>query len=135
MNSAVEIHDSTLASVEAVSNDVIVRLSPAYVHRSEGRPGVDNGTGSRQDVDLIIRGAIVESSPIRIPCWLADGTLSAGETSWDNCIPLPLDVSGATVFEAVTENGEKIVISGVGAEALLKGDALYFEEFCSKKER
>ena len=43
MNSVVELHDSTLAGIEPVGNEIVVRLAPAYFHRSEGRPGIDPG--------------------------------------------------------------------------------------------
>jgi hypothetical protein len=44
MNEALEIHDSTLTKVE--QDGSTIRLSvEAYVHRSDGQPMVDPGTG------------------------------------------------------------------------------------------
>jgi hypothetical protein len=53
-NAAVEIHDSTLESIETHS-EVLVAMLSAYVHRSSGRPGIDAGTGWSQTVRLRFR--------------------------------------------------------------------------------
>ena len=129
MNREVELHDSTLAGIEAVGRDVVIRLAPAYVHHSEGRPGIDPGSGCHQDIDLVIREAVTESSPSRLPCWLSDGALSIGEATWENAIPLPLAASGAVSFSAVTAEGESLVVRGTSAEALPRGEARYVEPF------
>jgi hypothetical protein len=94
MNSEVEIHDSTLASITPDGRDLVLCLAPAYVHRSAGRPGIDQGSGWLQDIDLVISEAVVESSPSGFPVNLSDGSFSDGEVRWDNSIPLPLAVWG-----------------------------------------
>ncbi len=135
MKSEIEIHDSTLAAIDFVGSDIIITFAPAYIHRSEGRPGVDDGTGWSLDVDLIIRDATVESSPSFLPSWLADGTLKVEGVFWDNGVPLPLEASGETLFEAVTVRNEKVVIRGAGVKAVAKGESRYLEEFHGKPER
>lgn len=40
---AVELHDSTLREIIQESDGVLLRLSPAYVHGSSGRCGIDPG--------------------------------------------------------------------------------------------
>ncbi len=129
MNRMVEIHDSTFAGIEAVGPDVVVRLAPAYVHHSEGRPGVDPGSVWLQDVDLIIRQAAIESSPSRFPGWLSEGILSIGEAIWENVIPLPLTAPGVVSFSADTGEGETLVVRGMDAEALPRGEPRYVEPF------
>src|SRR3954447_25869367 len=88
LNNAVEIHDSTLAGVNNRGRDVVVRLVPAYVHCSEGRPGIDPGSGWLQDIDLVFRDAVIESLPSQLPSSLSDGDLCTGEGRWENGIPL-----------------------------------------------
>ena len=129
MNRMVEIHDSTFAGIEAVGRDVVLHFAPAYVHCSEGRPGVDPGSGWLQDVGLVIREATVESLPSRFPCSLSDGCLSVGGAVWENGIPLPLASSGPASFSATTEDSESLVVRGVGVEAVTRGEPRYVEPF------
>ncbi len=51
MNSAIEIHDSTLQRID-IHGDALAVTVDAYIHRSPGRPGVDRGTGWSQLVQL-----------------------------------------------------------------------------------
>jgi hypothetical protein len=129
MNSEVEIHDSTLASVTPDGHDLVLCLAPAYVHRSAGRPGIDQGSGWLQDIDLVISEAAVESLPSEFPVDLSDGSFSVGEVRWDNSIPLPLTVSGTVSLAAVTCRGEFLAVRGTGATAVTRGELRYLEEF------
>jgi hypothetical protein len=128
MNSSMEIHDSTLAGIDYVGGDVVVRLAPAYIHRSERRPGIDSGSGWLQDIDLVIHAGVAECSPMQMPCWLSDGALTIGEANWDNCVPLPLADSRTVTFSAITEHGERLVIHGAGVETVSHGEFRYVEE-------
>jgi hypothetical protein len=129
MNSVLEIHDSALAGVERNGRDMVLRLAPGYLHRSEGRPGIDPGSGWLQDIDLVIRGAIIASLPSGLPCVLSDGALSVNGEDWDNAIPLPLEVSGAVSLSLTTSSGESLVVRGSGAEVVPRGEPRYIEPF------
>lgn len=94
MNRLLEIHDTKLAAIESGGPDVVLHLAPAYVHRSDGRPGVDPGTGWLQDFDLLIYAAVVETVPLELPCRLSGGSIALGEARWNNVIPLPLRYHG-----------------------------------------
>ena len=129
MNSEVEIHDSTLASITPDGRDLVLCLAPAYVHRSAGRPGIDQGSGWLQDIDLVISEAVVESSPSDFPVDLSEGSFTDGEVRWDNSIPLPLAVWGAVSLTVMTCRGEILAVRGTGASVVTRGDARYVEEF------
>jgi hypothetical protein len=129
MNSEVEIHDSTLVGIIPDGRDLVLRLAPAYVHRSAGRPGIDQGSGWLQDIDLVIFEAVVESLPSESPVDLNDGSFSVGETRWENFIPLPLAVSGIVSLAVVTCRGELLVARGAGASAVTRGELRYLEDF------
>jgi hypothetical protein len=129
MNSGVEIHDSTLAGITPEGRDLVLRLAPAYVHRSAGRPGIDQGSGWLQDIDLVISEAVVESLPSECPVDLSDGSFAVGEVRWDNLVPLPLAVSGTVSLAAVTCRGELLAVRGTGASAVTRGESRYLEEF------
>jgi hypothetical protein len=74
-NRAIEFHDSTLLSV-TIEADVHIHLS-AYVHESEREPGRDGGTGWEQNVEFLLKNAVVETAPMR-PFVISDGRLQVG---------------------------------------------------------
>jgi hypothetical protein len=129
LNSEVEIHDSKLGGITPDGRDLVLRLEPAYVHRSAGRPGIDQGSVWRQDIDLVISEAVVETLPSELPVKLSDGSFSVGEVRWDNAIPLPLAVTDAIALDAVTSRGEPLAVRGTGASAVTRGALRYVEEF------
>jgi len=128
VNAAIEIHDSELAAVVATQNGVIVRLAPAYVHRSVARPGFDAGSGWSQSVEILFASGVVEGRLPELPCTLDDGSISGG-AEFRGMIPLPCVVETAVRFEARNLHGDLVVIRGVGLEVKPIGDASYVEEF------
>src|SRR5262245_15156901 len=129
MNSVVEVHDSTLASIIPAGRDLVLCLAPAYVHRSAGRPGLDQGSGWLQDIDLVISEAVVESLPPALPVNLSEASVSDGQVRWDNTTPLPLAVSGTVSLTAVTCRGEHLAVRGMRASTVTRGEPRYLEEF------
>jgi hypothetical protein len=45
MNTNIELHDSVVANIATLEGAAIVSFQPAYLHKSEGRPGFDAGSG------------------------------------------------------------------------------------------
>jgi len=78
MNSGIELHDSTLASIQKEDSNLVVCLAPTYVHRSPGRPGVDPGSGGLQDVGLRLADAVVECASAEFPVGIAAGSILVG---------------------------------------------------------
>ena len=129
MNSMIEIHDSRLAEIAWESGDLVLRFAPAYVHRSEGRPGFDVGSGWLLELDLRIAAAVAESLPTNIPVSLADGRFFEGEIGWDNTIPLPLGFDGEVSLRAITGESEWLIVRGQGASIVERGEPVYLEEY------
>ncbi len=128
MNSAIEIHDSWLTSIDKRDDVLRLRLE-AYIHKSEGTPGVDAGTGWTQDVTLVFGNGIVEGSITEWPADLYDGTLTIdGEVS-DNIIPIPLDRRGTIQLTLKPKFDDPIVVRGSDVRLLLQGVPRYVEEF------
>src|SRR5262249_54549160 len=134
VNAAIEIRDSEIAAIVATENGVIVRLAPAYVHRSVGRPSVDAGSGGTQSVEMFFASGGVEGSLPSLPCSLDDGSVSGG-TEFRGMIRLPSVVENAVRFEAYSLHGEPVVIRGVGLEVKAIGEASYVEEFPGAQPR
>jgi hypothetical protein len=128
MNSAIEIHDSCLTSISQRGAALEVCLS-AYIHKSDGTPGTDAGTGWLQDVTLVLNNGSVEGSTAKWPADLGDGALEIdGEVS-ENIIPIPLDRSGTIRLTLEPKWGGRIVVNGNHVHLELQGVPKYVEDF------
>ncbi len=131
MNAAVELHDSEVVAVESAVGAVVVRLA-AYVHRSEGQPGFDAGTGWSQPVTLVFAGGVVDERPAVLPCTLDDGFVSGGVVL-DGLLPVPESVGSPVRFEARGLYGERLVVRGTGLEVVAAADGVFVETFPGTK--
>lgn len=127
MNATIELHDSTVIAIESRAGSVVVRLD-AYVHRSEGRPGIDPGSGWSQTVDLVFAGGVVEKQPSELPCWLSGGNVSAGVAS-AGMIPLPSSVLSSVRFEAIGLSGDQLIVRSERLEVVEVGEGRFVEAF------
>ena len=129
MNEAIELHDSTLAALRCDRDEVAVLLDPAYVHRSEGRPAVDTGTGWLQPFELRIGEADVFWPPASLPRRIAAGTLELGGERFGDVVPLPIAYAGPVLLTLLTDAGEQLVVAGRGLSCTPLGEARYLDEF------
>src|SRR6476659_5990635 len=100
MNKAIELHDTSIVEIRISAEGISIRFAPAYLHQSEGRPGVDAGTGWTQDAMLFVSNATVIGIVPPLPCVLESGRLAVGNHSSDNIITLPLDTTEPLTFTA-----------------------------------
>ena len=129
VNSVIEIHDSRLESVEQLGENMILRLSPAYIHKSTGEPGVNVGTGWTQDALVTIEGVSAKRIAEALPVYLSDGTLRIDSKEFSNMIPLPMSRKGSIVLDFLTTENERISIKGSSIRVELLGEPVYVEEF------
>src|SRR4051794_26044842 len=73
VNTAIEIHDSRVTEIACRDGAVIVHFRPAYLHKSEGRPAFDAGTGWVQEARLIFADAAASGDYPKWPCDVMDG--------------------------------------------------------------
>jgi hypothetical protein len=128
-NSAIEIYDSTLASVTDNGGHVVIELKPAYIHRSTGTPGVDPGGGWAQDVIVRVENGTIDGDVPEMPCDLWEGSLQVGNQTIENIIPLPVDYQGAVKLILVAQDESRLVVQGSGISATLTGEPKFIEEF------
>lgn len=131
MNAAVEFHDSQVVAVEHRADAVVVRLA-AYVHRSDGRPGYNIGTGWTQEVEMMFASGVVEALFAELPCTLSDGRVSGG-AEFAGMVPLPALVQSPVRFEALGQDGAWLVVRGAGLEVVAVAEAVYVEVFPGTK--
>lgn len=127
LNSAIELHDSTLGKIERAGNKVVLWLTPAYVHKSDGEPGVDPGTGWIQETKITIESCTAIGTIQELPMDLDSGTLTIDGAEFPNIIPLPLVGSAAVRLSLLTQANERIELAGSAIEVEPLGRAEYLE--------
>jgi hypothetical protein len=127
-NAAVEFHDSDIASIEIAGAVVAIRFDQAYVHRSDGVPGRDSGSGWAQAAILILSGVVPFEHVLQTSGTLTDGTVRLGEQEYRDLIPVPLSYSGDTSLSLCFDNGFKVQFRGSSLDFQLVSDPIYIEE-------
>ena len=130
LNRAMEFHDSTFDGLETDGANLTLRFSAAYIHESEGEPGLDAGIGWFQEVQIHFCNASTSGSMSELPCYLWDGQISLGGES-RQMVPVPLEYDG-TVHLKLVENGERdrqIEVSGTHVRMELGGEPKGVEKF------
>jgi hypothetical protein len=129
VNTIIEIHDSTVAEIASLEGTVVVHFLPAYLHKSEGRPGIDSGTGWVQEGRLIFTDASVRGDLPNLPCNVMDGELIVDGEQHDNGIPVPLEVTAPSELCLSFCSAHVVKIIGRGVRLDLVGEPRYVEEF------
>jgi len=129
VNTIIELHDTTVAEIAEREGAIIVHFLPAYLHKSEGRPGFDSGTGWVQEARLIFADASASGDFPELPCDVMDGELLVGAERHDNEIPVPLVVTAHTVLRLVFDSMHTVTVTGQGVRLELLGEPRYVEEF------
>lgn len=128
MNAALEFHDSEVSLVEGVSGTLRLLFSVAYIHRSEGRPGVDSGSGYIQPAEIIFYGASWEGLSSACKGVLSDGSVTLGSESL-SLIPLPFTASGPLSAKLVFASGPILLVSATSAACSCSGDPKFVETY------
>ena len=129
MNAIIEIHDSVLGGIVTREGTVIVHFLRAYLHKSEGRPGFEPGTGWVQEARLIFADASTVGSRPDLPCDVMTGELLVGVERHDNEIPVPLYTTASTELRLVFDSIHAVTVTGRGIRLELIGEPKYVEEF------
>jgi len=128
VNSAIECHDSVISQIQVTDRCVVVDFSPSYIHKSDGQPGVDTGSGWLQNARLRLTGASVSGKLPLLPESLWDGSLRIGGQKHNNVLPIPLQAIGPVELNLVFVSGHEVVVLGEAVELELMGAATFVEE-------
>jgi len=129
MNSVIEIHDSRVAEICERKGTVVVHFKPAYLHKSEGRPGIDAGTGWVQEARLIFSEVFLNGDFPDWPCDIVDGEIIVAGVRHHNLIPVPLDVAQRAELRLICDSVHTVMISAAGVRLELIGEPRYVEDF------
>jgi hypothetical protein len=126
---AIELHDSEVERFEARPRVLSVRFSHAYIHCSDGEPGVAPGTGWSQRAVLAISDAELVGAEPTVPAEVAEGELRAAGAVYSNSIPAPFQCHGPVKLTLSFTSGESLTVSGSGAALELLGERRFIERF------
>jgi hypothetical protein len=104
-------------------------FEPAYIHRSNGRPGFDAGEGFAQAAELLFPGAdSLEEEGVCVGA-ISDGSISAEGLEFANLIPLPFELSGIVRATFTFVSGGVLKVRAAGVSCVLSGSARYVEAY------
>jgi|SRR5215831_1177434 len=128
-NRKIELHDSELESLRVHDGWVVLGFSSAYIHESDGRPGIDPGTGWTQQVVVRIHGGLATGSLTALPCKLSDGYITLNGRRFDNQLAIPLNCDADVQLSITPQNAESVDIRGDHIALTLLGEPNYIERF------
>ena len=128
MNAALELHDSKVSAAQEAGGTLRLLFSAAYIHHSEGRPGIDPGAGFVQPAELVFSGASWHGLSPECAGPLSDGTLTAGGESF-SLIPFPFSVTGELKAEFVFVSGAVLSVSAKSVACSCAGEPRFVETY------
>ncbi len=129
MNCALEFHDCRVTSITSANGTISLNFSAAYLHKSEGVPGVDDGSGWVQEGKLEFVNA-TELGAVDIgEGWMVGGTLAVQSGEPMSMLPVPFDAAGGVTATFTFNNGVDVHLTAEAAHLSLTGHAEFVEEF------
>lgn len=129
MNAAIEFHDSTVSEISVFDGTAIVHFNPAYIHKSDGRPGRDAGTGWLHEARLLVEAAVVIGDSPDFPCKIASGEVLENGNRHDGLIQLPFETNSAVEVRLLWATSDSTSIKGSRARVELVGEPRLVEEY------
>lgn len=128
MNAAVELHDSECLAIEVDELGQGFVLLDAYVHRTEGEPGVAPGEGGEQRVRIKVGVMTIEGDVGDLPAYIYKGSLTVGNLVQDNMVPFPAADSGTVrLILMLLDDARVVTISGTEILIEPEGDFRFIE--------
>lgn len=125
---ALEFHDSEVAELTLQGGDLVIRFSAAYVHRSALQPGVGEGAGFVQALEMrCLLPTMLEQSP---GCMggLWDGVLHVAGNRLA-LVPLPYETREPIALELSFASGGICKLQAQGMVLRAMGQAHFVEWF------
>jgi hypothetical protein len=128
MKTALEFHDSEVGTIVEAGGCLRIVFRAATIHRSEGEPGVDAGTGWIQPVELALEGASEPTATGDCSGELSDGALVVDDRE-AALVPLPFSTDGQILVRLVFKSGGTWSATAASVSCRGAGDARYVETF------
>jgi hypothetical protein len=125
-NASIELHDSDLDGIDQGPTSLSLRLR-AYVHRSDGKPGVNAGTAWCQAATVTLSNARLDTQSIELPATIYDGHVQIGGDDY-YLIPCPFAREADTSFSLIFCNGDRLRITATGFTVAFSGKPEFVED-------
>jgi hypothetical protein len=125
-NAYIELHDSDLDGIDQGPNSLSLCLR-AYVHRSNGQPGADPGTGWSQAATVTLSNGRLDTQPIGLPATIYIGDVRIGGDDY-YLIPCPFARDADTSISLVFTNGDRLRITATGFTVAFSGEPEFVED-------
>jgi hypothetical protein len=129
MNRAIEFHDSTLKEVKIEGSNVKICFDKAYVHQSDGVPGLEKGTGWEQKINILLYEASVEKCPDDLPNDIDTGYIIVNNQKSINLLRLPLQCEGEIEIVLFTIYGKELRVKSKKLQTQELDKAIFLEDF------
>lgn len=128
MTSALEFHDSTVATFTVIGSEAIIELAPGYIHQWERQGDEWLGTGWSKPVRIRVTSARISSPVPTLPADVSDGTLTVGALAHSNLVPLPFRAQGHVNLHLLLGNSDALEVTGTGVSLDVTGDGAFVED-------
>ena len=129
MNREIEFHDSTLKEIKLDGDNAVLCLDEAYVHLSDGTPGLDIGTDWAQKININLQDVSVLEMPDDLPNRLDDGYFIVQGLKTSNMMKLPYKTEDQIEIVLLTQYGQKLHLIAKSAFTQEVGEARYVDIF------
>ena len=129
MKSAIEFHGSDVVELRQSGTTLQIIFEPAYVHRSEGRPGVDSGSGFLQPAEIVFAGAKFTEKDGPCTGALSEALISVSGKKFDSVFPLPHSATGNVSAEFNFESGAVLSVTATGVSCASTGPAVLVDGY------
>jgi hypothetical protein len=130
MNTAVEMHDSEILSIDREETGQGSVLLDAYAHRTNGEPGVDPGEGGVQRIRIRVEEMAVEGEVGNLPAYILEGSVKFEQTIQDNIVPFPAAYFGRVRMSMIlSPDARVVVVAGTGISFEAEGEFRFVENF------
>jgi hypothetical protein len=127
MNIALELADSHVSFINLWEANVTIFFSHAYIHKSSGRTGRDDGKIFSQEAELVLYDVTVFESLPLLPNTVSEGFLEVGGIRHER-LPLPFHRKVSAILSLEFVDGSVVVIAGLKPQLELFGQPTFVAE-------
>ena len=115
-----------LDGIDQTPTGLSLRLH-AYVHRSDGEPGMAPGTGWCQPAILTLSNGRLETNSIDLPATIYKGDVRIGDPDYP-LIPCPFARDADSSVSLIFSNGDQLKITATGITVAFSGEPKFVED-------
>jgi hypothetical protein len=128
LNQVIELHDTECLAVEVDDQGCGSVLLDAYVHRTDGEPGISPGEGGVQRIRMKFDAMSTKGEVGPLPAYVYKGSLTVESAVHDNMVPFPASSSEtAALTMMLSDDARIVVVSGLTISIEAESDFRFVE--------